>query len=91
MSGEHPADVPDQALRSALEFAVGIAAAGVKLRPPLSIPVELRRFLRFHKLPPAALSQVRAAVEGDADFRNRLASVATDESMPAPWGGGEII
>jgi predicted RNA-binding protein with PIN domain len=79
VSGEHPADVPDQALRSALEFAVGIAAAGAKLRPPLSFPVELRRFLRFHKLPPTALSQVRGAVEGDDDFRTRLASVATEE------------
>ena len=79
MSGEFAADVPDQALRSVLEFAVGIAAAGVKLRPPLAFPVELKRFLRFHKLPPAALSQVRAAVEGDDDFRRRLASVATAE------------
>lgn len=79
VSGEHAADVPDQALRSALEFAVGIAAAGVKLRPPLSFPVELRRFLRFHKLPPAALAQVRAAVDGDDEFRLRLASVATAE------------
>ena len=79
VSGEFAADVPDQALRSVLEFAVGIAAAGVKLRPPLAFPVELKRFLRFHKLPPAALSQVRAAVEGDDDFRRRLASVATAE------------
>jgi predicted RNA-binding protein with PIN domain len=79
VSGEQAADVPDQALRSALEFAVGIAAAGVKLRPPLSFPVELRRFLRFHKLPPAALAQVREAVEGDDEFRLRLASVATPE------------
>ncbi len=79
MSGERAADVPDQALRSALEFAVGIAAAGVKVRPPLSFPVELKRFLRFHKLPPTALSQVREAVEGDDDFRRRLASVATSD------------
>lgn len=79
MSGEHAADVPDQALRLALEFAVGIAAAGVKIRPPVAFPPELKRFLRFHKLPPAALSQVRAAVEGDDDFRSRLASVATIE------------
>lgn len=77
VSGEHAAEVPDQALRSALEFAVGIAAAGVKLRPPLSFPVGLRRFLRFHKLPPAALAHVRGAIEGDDDFRLRLASVAT--------------
>jgi predicted RNA-binding protein with PIN domain len=75
------ADVPDEALRSALEFAVGIAAAGAKLRPPLPFPTELKRFLRFHKLPPTALSQVRAAVDGDEDFRKRLASVATTELM----------
>jgi predicted RNA-binding protein with PIN domain len=75
------ADVPDEALRSALEFAVGIAAAGAKLRPPLPFPTELKRFLRFHKLPPAALAQVRAAIDGDEDFRKRLASVATTELM----------
>ena len=75
------ADVPDEALRSALEFAVGIAAAGARLRPPLPFPTELKRFLRFHKLPPAALAQVRAAIDGDEDFRKRLASVATTELM----------
>jgi hypothetical protein len=66
-------------LRLALEFAVGIAAAGVKLRPPIAFPPELKRFLRFHKLEAGALSQVRAAVDGDDDFRSRLASVATTE------------
>ena len=75
------ADVPDEALRSALEFAVGIAAAGAKLRPPLPFPAELKRFLRFHKLPPTALAQVHAAIDGDEDFRKRLASVATTELM----------
>jgi predicted RNA-binding protein with PIN domain len=79
MSAEPAADVPDEALRPTLELAVGVAAAGAKLRPQLAFPVELRRFLRFHKLPPAALTQVRAAIEGDADFRKRLASVATTE------------
>ena len=47
------------------------------MRPPLPIPGELKRFLRFHKLPTTALAQVRAAIEGDEDFRKRLASVAT--------------
>ncbi|MGZ4672277.1 MAG: NYN domain-containing protein [Ilumatobacteraceae bacterium] len=81
MSGERVADVPDQALRSALEFAVDFAAAGAKVRPPLSFPVELKRFLRVHKLPTAALSQVRQAVEGDDDFRHRLASEATADRV----------
>ncbi len=77
VSGERVVDVPDQALRSALEFAVDFAAAGAKVRPPLSFPVELKRFLRIQKLPTAALPQVRRAVEGDDDFRHRLASEAT--------------
>jgi predicted RNA-binding protein with PIN domain len=72
-------DVPDEVLRPTLELAVGVAAAGAKLRPQMPFPVELRRFLRFHKLPPTALAQVRAAIEGDTDFRKRLASVATTE------------
>jgi predicted RNA-binding protein with PIN domain len=79
VSAEPAADVPDEALRSALEFAVDFAAAGAKLRPPLSFPTELKRFLRFHKLPPAALAQVRAAVDADEEFRKRLATVATTE------------
>ena len=72
-------DVPDEALRPTLELAVGVAAAGSKLRPPLAFPNELKRFLRFHKLPPTALAQVRAAIDGDEDFRKKLASVATTE------------
>ncbi len=79
VSADIAADVPDEALRYALEFAVGIAAAGAKVRPPLPFPVQLKPFLRFHKLPPTALKQVRAAVEGDDEFRRRLASVATIE------------
>ncbi len=79
VSGETPADVPDQALQAALELAVGIAAAGVKLRPPLAFPPALKKFLKFHKLPPPAFAEVRAAVEADDGFRQRLASVATSE------------
>ncbi len=73
--------VPDSMLQSALEFAVGIAAAGSKLRPPLPFPAGLRPFLRFHKLPPKALGPVRRAVEDDEVFRQRLGSVATDELL----------
>jgi predicted RNA-binding protein with PIN domain len=79
VSAETAPDVPDEALRPTLELAVGVAAAGSKLRPPLTFPNELKRFLRFHKLPPAALAQVRAAIDADEDFRKKLASVATTE------------
>ena len=73
------ADLPDQALRSALEFAVGIAAAGARQRPALPFPTELKRMLRAHKLGPKELAEVRAAVEGDDEFRKHLAALATVE------------
>ncbi len=79
VSGEPASDVPDQALQLALEFAVIMAAVGAKSRPALAFPSGLKQFLRFHKLPPTALAQVRAAVEADDEFRRQLASVATAE------------
>jgi predicted RNA-binding protein with PIN domain len=95
VSGETSVEVPDQALQAALELAVGVAAAGAKLRPPRAFPSGLKRFLRFQKLPPAALAEVRSAVEGDDGFRQKLASVATPDlvdeigmlwlSRPAGW------
>ncbi len=73
------AEIPDRALQSALEFAVGIAAVGAKLRPALPYPSGLKPFLKFHKLPATALSAARTAIEGDAEYLGRLAMVATDE------------
>ena len=77
-----PADVagvPDTALRSALEFAVGIAAAGQKLRPPLTFPSGFKPYLKFNRLDRAALHAVRRAITGDEEFRNRIGGVATAE------------
>lgn len=73
--------IPDRALRSALEFAVGIAAAGAKQRPPLPSPPGLRKFLRFRSLPDASLGVVRSAVESDPLYLSRLAIVATPELL----------
>lgn len=73
--------IPDRALRSALEFAVGIAAAGAKLRPPLPSPTGLKPFLRFRALPDASLGAVRAIVEADGVFLSRLAVAATPELL----------
>jgi hypothetical protein len=64
--------LPDRALQSALEFAVLIAAAGQKTRPPVPFPAGLRPFLKFHKLPPKALSTVREVVEGDPEYLRLL-------------------
>ena len=69
--------MPDRLISLALEFAVGIAAAGSKLRVPLAFPPALKPLLKFQKLPAAALTKVRAAVEGDDEFRRKLARAAT--------------
>ena len=71
--------LPDRALQSALELAVGVAALGARMRPALSYPSGLKPYLRFHKLPPTALAKVREAVEGNAEFLHRLALVASEE------------
>lgn len=71
--------IPDRALVSALEFAVGIAAAGAKLRPALAFPSELKPFLKFTRLPARALADVRRAVDADDEFRGRLAKVAVPD------------
>ena len=69
------AGVPDALLRSALELAVGIAAEGQKIRPPLVYPPALKPFLKVNRLDAAGLRSVRRAVSGDSSFRDRLALV----------------
>jgi predicted RNA-binding protein with PIN domain len=71
--------VSDLALRSALEFAVGIATAGQKLRPPLVYPPGLKAHLKFNRLDRTSLRAVRRAVAGDESFRSRLGEVATSD------------
>ena len=58
-------EIPDRLIASALEFAVGIAAAGVKSKPPLPVPAQLAPFLKFQKLTGKALADVRRTVEAD--------------------------
>jgi hypothetical protein len=92
--------IPDRALQSALEFAVGIAAVSAKQRLGVAFPAELKPFLKFHKLPPASLPKVRAALEGDAEFLRKLCLVATDElidevgmlwlTRPDGWEGAAV-
>ena len=79
MSDDADAVVPDQALRSVLDFAVSMSAAASRQRPVQPFPVELKRFWRATNLTPAALARVRGAVEADDGFRKHLASVATPE------------
>jgi YacP-like NYN domain len=71
--------IEHRALRSAIEFAVAIAAEGQKLKPPLVYPAELKPFLRTSRLPTSVLGRLRRAIEADAAFRGRLAAGAMPE------------
>ena len=73
------AALPDRVLRSALEFVVLVAAAGQKSRPQLVFPAGLRPYLKFQSLPLPALAKVRAVVQADGDFLQRLGTVATPD------------
>ncbi len=78
-----PAALEHRFLRSALEFAVGIADAGQKVKPPLAFPAELKPFLRQRRLPAGVLGRVRRIIEADPDFRTRVAAGATDQLVDA--------
>jgi hypothetical protein len=69
----------NEQLRPALELAFAVAVAGQRLKPPIVAPAQLKRFLNFQKLPTNALATVRKVVEADSVFRDRVATVATDE------------
>jgi len=79
-------EVSDERLRPALEVAFAVAVIGARQRPPVPPPPSLRPFLRFQKLPPAALTPVRRAVEEDETFRSMVAAVATEDVVDrASW------
>ncbi len=77
-------DVPDEVLRPGLELAFVVAVLGTRQRPPIPAPPSLKPFLRFQKLPPAALVPVRKAVEEDEAYRSRVANVATENTVDRP-------
>jgi hypothetical protein len=66
-------------LRSALEYAVLIAAEGQKRRPPLPFPKELKPFLSQQRLAGTSLGRVRRAVEADPTFRAAISAGALPE------------
>lgn len=66
-------------LRSAIEFALAIAAEGQKVRPPIAFPAALKPFLRQPRVPTSALGKLRRAIEEDDTFRRRLAAGAVPE------------
>ena len=74
-----PGPADHAGLRTALEFAVGVAEAGQRLRPPLGYPPGLKQFFRLDRLPASALGRVRRIVEADPAFRERLAGAVAPE------------
>ena len=74
-----PDEIPNQHLRSAIQFAVAIAEAGQRLRPPIPFPPELRPYLKQPRVPATALGRLRRAIEADGTFRARLAAGAVPE------------
>jgi predicted RNA-binding protein with PIN domain len=59
--------------------AFAVAVAGARMRPPVPSPPALKPYLRFQKLPSAALGPVRRAVDSDDEFRQRIAAVVDEE------------
>jgi predicted RNA-binding protein with PIN domain len=77
-----PDDVPDEVLRPALEFVVGTVARNARDGHGGPVPVGLRPFLRFQRLPAAALRAVRRVVEHDPELRAWVARDVDDRSDP---------
>jgi YacP-like NYN domain len=76
-TGPGPTNLLHDHLRSALEFAVRTSAAWQRCKPPLAVPAAIKPFLKQPRLPASALGRVRRIVDGDDEFRRRLADAAT--------------
>ena len=68
-------------LRDALMAAVEVARAGQKEKPPIDPPARLKQVLAFKRFPERALEQVRAVVESDEEFRQRVVADTDEEAM----------
>jgi len=74
MAGSDHPSLDHGELRSAIEYAVLLAAEGRRRRPPLGFPDELKPFLDGQHLSRRSLGKLRRAIDADADFRRRLAA-----------------
>lgn len=79
MDEEQGAGVEHRHLRSALEFAVLMAAEGQKRKPAVPFPKDLRPFFNKPRLTNSALGRLRRCIEGDPVFRTRLSAGALPE------------
>ncbi|MEY2447067.1 MAG: hypothetical protein QOH79_543 [Acidimicrobiaceae bacterium] len=77
---------PTTLLKPALEAVMKVAREGEAAEPTEPAPAQLRRYLRFARLPAPALDIARRVVEEDDAFRERVASHLTEDAVgEAGW------
>ncbi|MEY2433594.1 MAG: hypothetical protein QOC92_3319 [Acidimicrobiaceae bacterium] len=77
---------PTVLLKPALEAVMQVAREGEAAEPTEPAPQQLRRYLRFARLPAPALDIARRVVEEDDAFRERVASHLTEDKVgEAGW------
>src|SRR5260221_1575716 len=73
-------------LKPALEAVMRVAREGEAAEPTQPAPAQLRRYLRFARLPAPALDIARRVVEEDDAFRERVAANLTEDAVgEAGW------
>jgi predicted RNA-binding protein with PIN domain len=76
----------ERLLRPALAAAVTVARAGDLADPPVPVPSVLRPVLGFARLNGRALAAARRALEGDDEFRSRVADSVDEPAVGrAAW------
>jgi predicted RNA-binding protein with PIN domain len=77
---------PTTLLKPALEAVMKVAREGEAAEPTQPAPAQLKRYLRFARLPAPALDIARRVVEEDDEFRERVASHLTEDAVgEAGW------
>ncbi len=77
---------PTTLLKPALEAVMKVAREGEAAEPTEPAPAQLRRYLRFARLPAPALDIARRVVEEDDVFRERVAAHLTEDAVgEAGW------
>src|SRR5205814_8986518 len=77
---------PTMLLKPAIEAVMKIAREGEAAEPTEPAPAQLRRYLRFARLPAPALDIARRVVEEDDAFRERVAKQLTEDDVgEAGW------
>ena len=72
-------EIEPRYLRSAIEFAVAIAAEAQKRKVSIPFPGELKTQFSKSRIPSKSLGRLRRAIEADDVFRQRVALGVTPE------------